>query len=66
VRETAMVTAFSFIGLADSSTLVLSILFGILTMVTALPGGLVFLLAGGRRMEEEELAAEAAEATGQS
>ena len=61
VRETAMVTAFSFIGLADSSTLVLSILFGIVTTITALPGGLVFLLAGGRRLEQEELAAEAAE-----
>ncbi|MCR6630866.1 MAG: flippase-like domain-containing protein [Magnetospirillum sp.] len=61
VRETAMVTAFSFIGIAHSSTLVLSILFGIVTMLTALPGGVVFLLAGGRRMEEEELAAEATE-----
>lgn len=61
VRETAMVTAFSFVGLSHSSTLVLSILFGILTMLTALPGGLVFLMAGGRRMEEEELAAEAEE-----
>lgn len=61
VRETAMVTAFSFVGLADSSTLVLSILFGVITMLSALPGGVVFLLAGGRKMEEEELAAEAAE-----
>lgn len=62
LRETAMVTAFSFVGLPDHSTLVLSILFGILTMLTALPGGLIFLMAGGRRMEEEELAAEASEA----
>ncbi|MBC7906532.1 MAG: flippase-like domain-containing protein [Rhodospirillaceae bacterium] len=61
VRETAMVTAFGFVGIPDSSTLVLSILFGIVTMVTALPGGLVFLLAGGRKMEDEELAAEAVE-----
>lgn len=61
VRETAMVTAFAFVGIPASSTLVLSILFGIVTMVTALPGGLVFLLAGGRKMEAEELAAEAEE-----
>lgn len=61
VRETAMVTAFSFVGLPASSTLVLSILFGVLTMATALPGGLVFLMAGGRKMSEEELAAEAVE-----
>jgi len=61
VRETAMVTAFGFVGVPGDATLVLSILFGIVTMLTALPGGLVFLLAGGRRMEAEELAAEAAE-----
>ncbi|HLO79186.1 MAG TPA: lysylphosphatidylglycerol synthase transmembrane domain-containing protein [Magnetospirillum sp.] len=61
VRETAMVTAFAFVGVPSSSTLVLSILFGVVTMVTALPGGLVFLLAGGRRIEDEELAAEGAE-----
>lgn len=61
VRETAMVTAFGFVGIPDHSALVLSVLFGIVTMVTALPGGLVFLLAGGRRIEAEELAAEAAE-----
>lgn len=61
VRETAMVTAFSFVGLSSSSTLVLSILFGLVNMLTALPGGLIFLLAGGRRMEDEELAAEAAD-----
>lgn len=61
LRETAMVTAFGFVGIPDSSALVLSILFGIVTMLTALPGGLVFLLAGGRKMEDEELAAEAIE-----
>jgi uncharacterized protein (TIRG00374 family) len=61
VRETAMVTAFSFVGIPDASTLVLSILFGIISMLTALPGGVVFLAVGGRKMEEEELAVEAAE-----
>jgi uncharacterized protein (TIRG00374 family) len=61
VRETAMVTAFGFVGVPEASALVLSILFGIVTMATALPGGMIFLLAGGRRMEREELEAEAAE-----
>lgn len=61
VRETAMVTAFGFVGLPAAPTLVLSILFGLVSMVTALPGGLVFLAAGGRKIEAEELAAEAAE-----
>ncbi|OJX70889.1 lysylphosphatidylglycerol synthase transmembrane domain-containing protein [Magnetospirillum sp. 64-120] len=60
VRETAMVTAFGFVGVADHSAIVLSIIFGIVTMVTALPGGLVFMLAGGKKMEEEELAEEKA------
>lgn len=61
VRETAMVTAFAFVGVPEESALVLSILFGLVGMLTALPGGLVFLLAGGRKMEAEELAAEAGE-----
>lgn len=60
VREKAMVTAFAFVGVDGESALVLSVMFGLVTMVTALPGGLVFLLAGGRRMEAEELAEEQA------
>ena len=60
VRETAMVTAFSFVGIPGEETIVLSILFGIVTMLTALPGGIVFLLTGGRKIEAEELADEAA------
>jgi hypothetical protein len=60
VRETAMVTAFGFVGIDGDSAIVLSIIFGIVTMVTALPGGLVFLLAGGKTMETEELADETA------
>lgn len=60
VRETAMVTAFGFVGVAADGAIVLSIIFGIVTMVTALPGGLVFLLAGGKTMEREELAEEKA------
>ena len=60
VRETAMVTAVGFVCLAIESSFVVSIVFGVVSMVTALPGGLVFLLAGGKRMEEEELAEEQA------
>ncbi len=44
LRETAMVTAFGFIGVAPASALVLSVMFGIVSLVTALPGGLVFLM----------------------
>lgn len=60
VRETAMVTAFGFVGVDGDSAIVLSIIFGIVTMATALPGGLVFLLAGGKTMQTEELADEKA------
>ena len=60
VRETAMVTAFGLVGVDAGSAIVLSILFGIVTMINALPGGLVFLMVGGREMEAEELAEEKA------
>ncbi|MGE5547899.1 MAG: lysylphosphatidylglycerol synthase transmembrane domain-containing protein [Solirubrobacterales bacterium] len=43
VRESAMVTAFAFVGVSGTSSVVLSVLFGLVTMVAALPGGLVFL-----------------------
>ena len=47
VREAAMVTAFGFVGVPQESSLVLSIVFGVLNMVTALPGGLAFMIVGG-------------------
>lgn len=47
VRETAMVTAFAFVGVPAHSALVMSILFGVLVVLTSLPGGL-FWAAGGR------------------
>lgn len=54
VRETAMVTAFALVGVPEEAALVLSILYGVVTMVTAAPGGLVFLAVGGRKMQREE------------
>jgi uncharacterized membrane protein YbhN (UPF0104 family) len=62
VRETAMVAAFGFIGVSHQSALVLSVLFGVVTMVTALPGGVVFLLSGDLRGGEVPVAAGEAEA----
>lgn len=47
VRETAMVTAFAFVGVAAPSALAMSILFGVLVVLTSLPGGLFWLAAGG-------------------
>jgi glycosyltransferase 2 family protein len=43
VRETAMITLFGLIGVPASATLVLSIQLGMLSLVVALPGGLLWL-----------------------
>lgn len=43
VRETAMITLFGLIGVPASATLVLSIQLGLLSLVVALPGGLLWL-----------------------
>ncbi|MGE5504262.1 MAG: lysylphosphatidylglycerol synthase transmembrane domain-containing protein [Actinomycetota bacterium] len=61
VRETAMVTAFGFVGVESHSALVLSVLFGLVSMAMALPGGAVWLLSGERMQaaEIEEAASEA-------
>ncbi|MEO5375605.1 MAG: flippase-like domain-containing protein [Alphaproteobacteria bacterium] len=50
VRESAMVTAFGFIGIADHSALVLSVLFGIAITLGSLPGGLVWLASAERTL----------------
>ena len=43
VRETAMIALFGLIGVPASATLVLSIQLGLLSLVVALPGGLLWL-----------------------
>ena len=50
VREAAMVTALGFVGVPQSSSLVLSIVFGVLNMVTAIPGGFAFLTVEGHHI----------------
>lgn len=49
VRETAMVLAFSYAGLAESDGLVVSFLLGIGTLIVGILGGLVWLLGSDRR-----------------
>jgi hypothetical protein len=51
VREGSMVYAFGLIGVAASDALILSVLYGLLTLVLALPGGLVWLAGGGSTKE---------------
>jgi glycosyltransferase 2 family protein len=48
VRETSMIAAFSFAGLAEGDGLTLSILFGAATFAVGLIGGLVWILSGLR------------------
>jgi len=45
LRETAMVTAFGYVGVENHSALVLSLLFALVNMASALPGGLIWLLS---------------------
>ena len=51
LRETAMVAAFGFIGVAEGDAFVLSILFGLANIFAALPGGLIWLFGGYRRSD---------------
>ncbi|MBF0305601.1 MAG: flippase-like domain-containing protein [Alphaproteobacteria bacterium] len=51
VREGAMVAAFGFVGVPAASALVLSILYGLVVIVTGLPGGAIWLLDADRGEE---------------
>ena len=53
------IAAFSLVGVAADGALVLSLLFGLLVVVTSLPGGVVWLLSGDRNMDMNVAAIEA-------
>jgi hypothetical protein len=53
LREGAMVTAFGFLGIAPGPALTLSVLYGFVSLLAALPGGAVFLFSEGRRAAAE-------------
>lgn len=53
VREGAMVAVFGFVGVPEGAALVLSILFGLMTIAINLPGGALWLAEGGRTMPPE-------------
>ena len=44
VREGAMVVGFGYLGVASEAALALSILYGLLMLVVAIPGGIVWML----------------------
>jgi len=48
VREGAMVVAFGLIGVPEATSLSVSILFGLLSLFMALPGGLIWLITARR------------------
>ena len=60
VRESAMATIFGFVGVAHDSAVLLSLVFFAVSMATALPGGLVFLLSAEYRSPKDALDGEQA------
>lgn len=54
VREASFVTALGFIGISAESALVLSVLFGVLTIVISLPGGILWLVSTEQRQSVDE------------
>jgi len=54
VREGAMVGAFGFVGVLEGDAFVVSILFGLVNIIFALPGGLLWLIGGYDRSEVAE------------
>lgn len=62
IREGAMLTAFSFVGVASNEAFALSVLFGLAIMVTGIPGGIIWLLSGSKRFQDRAGAQTMAEA----
>jgi uncharacterized membrane protein YbhN (UPF0104 family) len=59
VRESAMVLAFSYAGLADSDGLIISILFGLVNLMVGVIGGIVWVASGYKRRSIETVATDA-------
>ena len=53
LREGAMVTLFAFVGVAQGDAFVLSVLFGVVSLLLSLPAGLVWLASSGRNAPGE-------------
>jgi uncharacterized membrane protein YbhN (UPF0104 family) len=60
VRESSMMVAFAYAGLAQSDGLTLSVLFGVATFVIGLVGGAVWIVSGLKVRPPETLPQEAA------
>jgi len=64
VRESGMIAAFSYAGLAESDGLTLSILFGAVSFIIGMVGGVVWISSGFRTATFAPTAADAEIATG--
>lgn len=53
LRENIMIVAFGWVGVEAGSAAVLGLMFGLTSIVTALPGGLIWLMSGDHPKLEE-------------
>ena len=51
IREGAMVVGLGYLGVIPESALALSVLYGLLLLTIALPGGLIWLVRDSQRQE---------------
>ena len=51
VREGAMVAAFALVGVTSEDALVLSFMFGMIAILSAIPGGITWLLTSDKKIE---------------
>ena len=54
VRESAMVTAFALVGIGNNEAFALSVLFGLVMMLTGIPGGVLWLLSKNRNRSKKD------------
>ena len=64
VRETSMIAAFAYAGLAESDGLTLSVLFGAVNFIIGIVGGIVWISSGYRAATFTPIVANAETATG--
>jgi uncharacterized membrane protein YbhN (UPF0104 family) len=64
VRESSMIAAFAYAGLAESDGLTLSILFGAVSFIIGIVGGIVWIASGFRTTTFAPTVADAEVATG--
>lgn len=54
IREGAMVTSLGFVGVDTASALAVSVLFGLTYILAGIPGGIVWLVIGGKKRRKAQ------------